>query len=379
MTSPFSSRRWLDAILLIGFVIPSGCSRGLPPLPRSGPGPAAPVATASAAAQVANPGVVELDPGSFSRVAAISDVHGQFAAGCRLLQAAAIIDSKDRWCAGRTLLVVVGDSIDKGDDSYDVLVLWQRLEPEAGAAGGRVLVLLGNHEAELLNHLQSGGHHGAKKFSETADSLLKHGMALSELADKNDVLGRFLLGMPLAARVGNTLFCHAGWIPAPDSADPAIAWAHFVKHARTVLQEEHYDDPLLTDPNGILEKRTASFGPDGASDRAPKWWDSSADVKVLLARLQGYGLDSDVFGHQPNAFGLSNNCGPYTNPATGAPDYSLIKLDSGMAPGGHDEGEGQPYAGHMVIFDQPSGLLGAPVPSTTFAGFRIVASKVEVP
>ena len=52
--------------------------------------------------------------------------------------------------AGRRVLVVVADVIDKGDQSLASIDLLTALEAEALAAGGRVVVILGNHEAEFL-------------------------------------------------------------------------------------------------------------------------------------------------------------------------------------------------------------------------------------
>jgi hypothetical protein len=40
--------------------------------------------------------------------------------------------------------------IDKYTDSLDVIALFRALQQSATAAGGRVIVTLGNHEAEFL-------------------------------------------------------------------------------------------------------------------------------------------------------------------------------------------------------------------------------------
>lgn len=80
-------------------------------------------------------------------VVAISDVHGAFDAFVTTLRTAGIIDEKSDWSGGAANLVIVGDLLDRGPRSRDVMDLLMRLEAEAQAAGGRVHVLIGNHEA----------------------------------------------------------------------------------------------------------------------------------------------------------------------------------------------------------------------------------------
>lgn len=81
------------------------------------------------------------------RVVAISDIHGAYDAMVQTLQGAAVIDASLAWSGAATHLVIVGDVVDRGPDSRKVLDLLMRLEPQAAAAGGRLHVLLGNHEA----------------------------------------------------------------------------------------------------------------------------------------------------------------------------------------------------------------------------------------
>jgi hypothetical protein len=84
------------------------------------------------------------------RVVAIGDIHGDFDAFRGLLEHAGIIDSAGRWIAGNTTLVQTGDFTDRGPKVRAVMDLLIDLEKQATAAGGRVAVLLGNHETMNL-------------------------------------------------------------------------------------------------------------------------------------------------------------------------------------------------------------------------------------
>ena len=93
------------------------------------------------------PGVSAAQP---DRVVAIGDIHGAVTQFRALLTIVGLTDSSQRWTGGRTTLVQTGDFMDRGPGVKAVLDLLMRLETEAPAAGGRVVVLLGNHETMNL-------------------------------------------------------------------------------------------------------------------------------------------------------------------------------------------------------------------------------------
>jgi hypothetical protein len=84
------------------------------------------------------------------RVVALSDIHGAYKPLVKTLRNAGVIDDKLSWASGNTHLVIVGDILDRGPESRQAMDLLMRLEGEAAAAGGRVHVLVGNHEAMNL-------------------------------------------------------------------------------------------------------------------------------------------------------------------------------------------------------------------------------------
>lgn len=84
------------------------------------------------------------------RVVALSDIHGAYEPMVRTLQHAGVIDDGLAWSGSTTHLVIVGDILDRGPESRKAMDLLMRLEEEAAAAGGRVHVLIGNHEAMNL-------------------------------------------------------------------------------------------------------------------------------------------------------------------------------------------------------------------------------------
>ncbi len=81
------------------------------------------------------------------RVVAVGDVHGDFEAMVAILRSANVIDAKNKWIAGKTHLVQIGDVPDRGTETRKAMDLLIALEKQASKAGGRVHALIGNHEA----------------------------------------------------------------------------------------------------------------------------------------------------------------------------------------------------------------------------------------
>ncbi len=81
------------------------------------------------------------------RIVAVGDVHGAYESLLTVLKNAKLIDDELNWIGGEAHLVQVGDVIDRGADSRKSLDFYMELQKKAKKAGGRVHVLIGNHEA----------------------------------------------------------------------------------------------------------------------------------------------------------------------------------------------------------------------------------------
>ncbi|NKC00051.1 MAG: hypothetical protein GKR90_16345 [Pseudomonadales bacterium] len=139
-----------------------------------------------------------------SRVVAFGDVHGAYASLIELLQGTQIIDQAGHWRAGKTHLVSVGDLLDRGPESKAVMDLLMRLQNEAVAAGGRVHVLVGNHE--LMNLGRDLRDVSAEELA-AVGGREGHRQAFSETG----IYGKWLRTLPVVVRINDTLFSHGGF------------------------------------------------------------------------------------------------------------------------------------------------------------------------
>ena len=81
------------------------------------------------------------------RIVAVGDLHGDYEQYLQVLRDNDLIDKRLRWQGGDTHFVQMGDVTDRGPDSLKIIRHLMRLEKQAEKAGGRVHVLIGNHEA----------------------------------------------------------------------------------------------------------------------------------------------------------------------------------------------------------------------------------------
>lgn len=81
-----------------------------------------------------------------SRIVAIADIHGDYDAFLEILMGIGLVDKKSDWIGGETHLVQLGDVMDRGTQGHFCFDLLKKLEKQAEEAGGKVHVLIGNHE-----------------------------------------------------------------------------------------------------------------------------------------------------------------------------------------------------------------------------------------
>lgn len=80
----------------------------------------------------------------------IGDIHGHLNRLIQLLHTAGLINNQQAWCGGDATLCCVGDYVNHGKNGIGVLELLMALQPQIENAGGRMIALMGNHDAILL-------------------------------------------------------------------------------------------------------------------------------------------------------------------------------------------------------------------------------------
>lgn len=135
----------------------------------------------------------------------VGDVHGRYDQLINLLQKSNVIDKELNWIAGRSNLVFLGDLFDRGDDVTKVLWFIYELEQKAEEAGGKVHLVLGNHEimtmSNDLRYLGAKESTIAKVYKIAYDYMFHPTKSL---------LGKWLLSKPSVLKIDKSILAHGG-------------------------------------------------------------------------------------------------------------------------------------------------------------------------
>jgi hypothetical protein len=143
----------------------------------------------------------------------IGDVHGELEKLRNLLRGAELIrndnDGSETWSGGESTLWFIGDLVDHGPDGIGAVALIMRLQQQAAAVGGRVQVLLGNHDMLLLAARRFGARPIPGSEKTCLDYWQENGGQETDLERITPDHARWLSSLPDMAREGEHLLAHA--------------------------------------------------------------------------------------------------------------------------------------------------------------------------
>jgi hypothetical protein len=296
------------------------------------------------------------------RIVAVSDIHGAYDAMVATLRNADILDTELGWSGGGAHLVIVGDILDRGPDSRDAMDLLMRLQQEAEAAGGKVHVLIGNHEAmNLVGDLRYVARAEFEAFADeeaAADRerwLAEYAQRKGAGGDISDELrrefdeqyppgffahrhafeadgkyGEWLLSQPIVVVVNGTAFVHGGLSPMiadiglegvngklageleryVENLEPLYAAGaltpmdNFYQHPR-ILQTYMPSVDAEASLMGIVAETRTLYESDVHAPDGPLWYRGNVaccrlvEEERLQAALDAIGAKRVVIGHTP--------------------------------------------------------------------------------
>ncbi|KAI3986909.1 hypothetical protein MKX01_014610 [Papaver californicum] len=190
------------------------------------------------------------------RIIAVGDLHGDMSQTRSALEMAGVLspDGRNIWTGGETVMVQLGDILDRGEDEIAILSLLRSLHIQAKEKGGAVFQVNGNHETmnvegdfryvdqggfeecvDFLHHLENYGDNWDEAFVDWVSvseqwkqdrkmnesywgpwNILqkqKGVIARSTLLRSGGLLARELARHPVALKVDDWVFCHGGLLP----------------------------------------------------------------------------------------------------------------------------------------------------------------------
>lgn len=251
-----------------------------------------------------------------SRFAALSDVHGQYDLMCDLLRANGIIDEQGHWNYGDGHLVVLGDVFDRGQKVTEILWFLFFLEKQAEKAGGKVHLLLGNHEMMIL--------HGNKTYIHPK-YIMSSGILNRDyhaLFDESSILGKWLRSKKVCITINDFVFVHGGF------SKPVLEQINDLSEVNKLFADRIIPSP----PDEYEEGQLLS---ELYFDNGPLWYRGYAkpnnfDVEQAEYILNKLNKESIIIGHtsMPQIYALHSN--------------RIILIDSSMKFG---------KAGELLLFE----------------------------
>lgn len=259
------------------------------------------------------------------RIVVVGDLNGAYDVLLDILRGTKLINRRLEWCGGRSELVQLGDLFNRGEGALQALRLLLRLQRQARKDGGKVTVLLGNHE--VMTALGHEGYCTEGEYLSFASARERRAWparvaratrrlvrrrpngillpieprleawkvehvpgraALRKELGPRGRLGRALRALPVAYQTQGHLFLHAGLLP--DWAELGIdglndrareAWAAAANRLWSLPRRN-----LFRNPAGPLWDRSLVRG--GAK--------AAADLKRSLSKL---GATRMIVGHTP--------------------------------------------------------------------------------
>ena len=276
------------------------------------------------------------------RIVAVGDLHGDHAAFVAILRAARLTDVHDRWIGGDAIFVQAGDVADRGPDSLRIVRDLMRLQREASRAGGRVVALVGNHEAMNvtgdLRYVHPGEYAAFadrdsrarrdRYYAQNRTAIERHyrerdtrltGEQIRDLFERetprgmiehraawgpNGEIGRWVASNPAVALIDGNLFAHGG----VGAAYANVPLDEINRRAAEALRAGAMNDAaIIEDPQGplwyrgLIQRGAGGDAPtNGAVAEAPELSIEAELTQVLTA----FGARRMIVGHTPNLAGI---------------------------------------------------------------------------
>jgi len=181
-----------------------------------------------------------------NKILAISDIESGYRTFRDFLINSNVIDDNLNWIFGKGHLVLVGDFVDRGLSTTQVLWFIYKLEQDAKIKGGFVHYLIGNHELKNMH----GNYKAASYKYEQISSILEK--TQSELYNSKSFIGKWLYSKNAIELINGNLFVHGG-------IHPSLAGSKLnIEDMNKVIRSNYYKQFSVNTTKGIEQLLTST-------------------------------------------------------------------------------------------------------------------------
>ncbi len=176
-------------------------------------------------------------------ITVIGDIHGDFDDLVSLLQHCGLIDAQHHWTGEKSTFIQTGDVLDRGPKPREALDLLMALQKEAAKKGGRVVVLLGNHEVmNMMGDLRYVTPQNYASFADDNSQKLQHAAYEKYLHWRKDHQA-LVVSMPEtfpdASEAEWTARHPAGYIEQREAFSPGGKYGKWLRERPAILELNH--------------------------------------------------------------------------------------------------------------------------------------------
>jgi len=269
------------------------------------------------------------------RIIVLGDLHGDLEKTLKCLLAAKVINRKNEWIGGKTIVVQIGDQLDgcrpgRGEDCADledehdvadikVMEVLDEIHKKAVKKGGAIYSLLGNHEVMQYKHDRYVSKKSLDYFNDYVDPIsgkeIKNGKhaRLHAFAPGNEYANKLACTRTSALIIGSNLFVHAGILPILSEKLTIKEINLIVRKWLLGKLDLNEDVEGIGKVSDIIENyKISPFWPRLlGSMKGEQPMSHNICSKYLKPTLKVYKLDNMIIGHTPQFIygrGISGTC-----------------------------------------------------------------------
>ena len=225
----------------------------------------------------------------------VGDVHGRYDELINLLQKSKVLNKNLDWIAGKSHLVFLGDLFDRGNDVTKVLWFIYELEQKAELAGGKIHLVLGNHE--IMTMTKDLRYISAKESTIAGVYRIKYDYMFHP---KKSFLGKWLSSKSSVLKIDKNLLAHGGVVDLGTNSIP-----EFNQKVQTYMQDpmfleimQDYPDSTKYNPQAWRDMNYFFY-----NENSPFWYRGYVNYDTLGPQLNSmlkkYKSKVHIVAHTP--------------------------------------------------------------------------------
>jgi hypothetical protein len=223
-----------------------------------------------------------------SKIFVTSDIEGNFNAFYSMLIGNKVMNENYEWTFGNGHLVIAGDMVDRGNNTWPCLWLLYKLEHDAEIKGGKVHYILGNHDVMNMHANLKYVNNRHIELAKIISGNKNEKEAWLELLSDNNIIAQWIASKNTIEKIGDDIYVHGGI--SADVVDAGLTIEKINKIVRKNIRTN------LTSNSGDNKLENLVF-----SNKGPLWYRGLVNgYKKYYKKIDSKNLDQILHFYKAN-------------------------------------------------------------------------------